>query len=114
MLSTVIRNTFRKPEKICNQNQIDKLFHDGKSFTSGLFKLIFVETEKQVGAHLQSHLNKLPEQDVKSRAVVQQMYIDESQHADMALELGAAELPLPVKLAMQLSGKIMTQTAYWV
>lgn len=48
MLSTVIKNSFRKPEKICNQNQIDKLFHDGKSFTSGLFKLIFVETEKEV------------------------------------------------------------------
>ena len=72
------------------------------------------ETERQVGAHLQSHLIKLPESDSKSRAVVQQMYVDETQHADMAVELGAAELPLPVKLAMQLSGKIMTRTAYWV
>ena len=53
MLSTVIRNTFRKAEKICNQNQIDKLFHDGKSFTSGLFKLIFVEAEKQVPPFVQ-------------------------------------------------------------
>jgi 3-demethoxyubiquinol 3-hydroxylase len=72
------------------------------------------ETERQVGAHLQSHLNKLPVQDDKSRAVVQQMYIDETQHAEMAMALGAAELPLPVKLAMQLSGKVMTRTAYWV
>jgi len=72
------------------------------------------ETERQVGAHLQSHLNKLPEKDAKSRAVVQQMYVDETQHAEMAVELGAAELPLPVRMAMQLSGKVMTRTAYWV
>lgn len=72
------------------------------------------ETERQVGAHLQSHLNILPEKDAKSRAVVQQMYVDETQHAEMAVKLGAAELPLPVRLAMQLSGKVMTRTAYWV
>jgi ubiquinone biosynthesis monooxygenase Coq7 len=72
------------------------------------------ETERQVGAHLQSHLHKLPEKDARSRAVVQQMYMDETQHAEMAVELGAAELPLPVRLAMQLSGKVMTRTAYWV
>lgn len=72
------------------------------------------ETERQVGAHLQSHLHKLPENDAKSRAVVQQMYLDETQHAAMAVELGAAELPLPVRLAMQFSSKVMTRTAYWV
>lgn len=72
------------------------------------------ETERQVGAHLQSHLDRLPQKDAKSRAVVQQMYVDETQHAEMAVGLGAAELPLPVKLAMQLSGKVMTRTAYWV
>ncbi len=72
------------------------------------------ETERQVGGHLQSHLNKLPEQDVKSRAIVQQMYLDETQHAQMAVDLGAAELPPPVKLAMTLSSKVMTNTAYWV
>lgn len=72
------------------------------------------ETERQVGAHLQSHLNKLPEKDAKSRAVVQQMYVDETQHAEMAVKLGAAELPLPVRLAMQLGGRVMTRTAYWV
>lgn len=72
------------------------------------------ETERQVGAHLQSHLHKLPEKDARSRAVVQQMYMDETQHAEMAVDLGAAELPLPVRLAMQLSGKVMTRTAYWV
>jgi len=72
------------------------------------------ETERQVGEHLQSHLNKLPENDTKSRAVVQQMYIDETQHAEMALGLGASELPLPVKWAMKLGGTVMTRTAYWV
>lgn len=45
MLSSVKRNTFRKPERICNQNQIDRLFKDGKSLKSGLFKLIYVESE---------------------------------------------------------------------
>ena len=72
------------------------------------------ETERQVGAHLQSHLSSLPAQDAKSRAVVQQMYVDEVGHTDMALELGGAELPLPVKLAMRATGQVMTRTAYWV
>jgi 3-demethoxyubiquinol 3-hydroxylase len=72
------------------------------------------ETERQVGAHLQSHLNKLPANDLKSRAVVQQMYLDETQHAEMAKAMGAAELPLSVKMAMKLSGKVMTHTTYWV
>lgn len=72
------------------------------------------ETERQVGAHLQSHLDKLPAGDTKSRAVVQQMYADETQHAEMAQGLGAAELPGPVKAVMRLSGKMMTRTAYWV
>ncbi len=71
------------------------------------------ETERQVGMHLQNHLRKLPVNDIKSRAVVHQMYIDETQHAEMAAGLGAYDLPLPVKLAMRLSGKLMTQTTYW-
>ncbi len=72
------------------------------------------ETERQVGAHLQSHLQKLPQQDEKSRAVVAQMVVDETRHADMAVQLGGAELPLPVRLAMQVSAKVMTRAAYWV
>lgn len=72
------------------------------------------ETERQVGRHLQGHLARLPQQDEKSRAVVEQMYVDETRHADMAAQLGGAELPLPVKLAMQVSSKVMTRTAYWV
>lgn len=72
------------------------------------------ETEQQVGSHLQSHLSRLPQQDDKSRAIVNQMYIDEIGHADMAVELGGAELPKPVKIAMKLNGRIMTGAAYWV
>lgn len=72
------------------------------------------ETERQVGAHLQSHLDSLPSQDAKSRAVVQQMYTDEVSHADMAIELGGTELPLPVKLAMRGMSVVMTRTVYWV
>ncbi|GAB1233069.1 2-polyprenyl-3-methyl-6-methoxy-1,4-benzoquinone monooxygenase [Ferrigenium sp. UT4] len=72
------------------------------------------ETERQVGAHLQHHLDTLPPQDAKSRAVAQQMHTDEVGHADMAVDLGAAELPLPVKLAMRGLSKVMTKTVYWV
>jgi 3-demethoxyubiquinol 3-hydroxylase len=72
------------------------------------------ETEHQVGGHLQSHLASLPQQDEKSRAVVLQMYVDETRHSEMAKELGGAELPLPVKLAMKATSKIMTKTVYWV
>lgn len=72
------------------------------------------ETEHQVGQHLQSHLDKLPAQDEKSRAIVAQMYVDETAHADMAVELGGAPLPQPVRWAMQLNGKLMTNTVYWV
>ncbi len=72
------------------------------------------ETERQVEGHLDGHLQRLPEQDVKSRAIVEQMKADEIRHAETAIALGGAELPLPVKLAMKLTAKVMTQTAYWV
>lgn len=72
------------------------------------------ETERQVEEHLSSHLQKLPIHDEKSRAIVMQMKIDEASHATMALSHGGAELPVPVKVAMKFSSKIMTQTAYWV
>ncbi|MDC7714582.1 2-polyprenyl-3-methyl-6-methoxy-1,4-benzoquinone monooxygenase [Vogesella sp. LYT5W] len=70
------------------------------------------ETEHQVGAHLDSHLSELPAQDDKSRAIVSQMRDDELKHADMAQQLGAAELPLPVKGMMKLSAKLMTVSSY--
>jgi len=70
------------------------------------------ETERQVGGHLQSHLEKLPAQDAKSRAIVQQMYTDETGHSDMARRMGGAELPEPIKFAMKMSSKVLTHTAY--
>ena len=70
------------------------------------------ETERQVGGHLQSHLEKLPAQDAKSRAIVQQMYTDETGHSEMARQMGGAELPEPIKFAMKMTSKVLTQTAY--
>lgn len=72
------------------------------------------ETERQVGAHLQSHLDVLPTQDAKSRAILEQMQQDEARHAATALEHGGAELPLPIKLAMKLASKVMTRTTYYL
>jgi ubiquinone biosynthesis monooxygenase Coq7 len=72
------------------------------------------ETERQVGNHLQSHLDKLPQQDEKSRAIVAQMYEDEIGHAEMATSLGGSELPQPVQLAMKLNSKVMTGFSYWI
>ncbi len=70
------------------------------------------ETERQVEGHLDEHLGSLPEQDAKSRAVVEQMKIDEIKHANTALEYGGAELPGPVKATMQLTSKLLTHGAY--
>jgi len=72
------------------------------------------ETEHQVIRHLDAHLARLPEQDAKSRAVLEQMRTDEAQHATTAIAAGAAELPAPVKSLMALTSKVMTTTAYWL
>jgi ubiquinone biosynthesis monooxygenase Coq7 len=72
------------------------------------------ETERQVEAHLASHLTKLPAADNKSWQIVEQMKQDEIAHADTAVRLGAKELPLPVKLGMKAAAKVMTGTAYYV
>ena len=72
------------------------------------------ETERQVGGHLQSHLDSLPLQDEKSRAVVKQMYADEIGHANLATTLGGVELPQSVQMVMKLNSKVMTNTVYWV
>lgn len=73
-----------------------------------------VETERQVEMHLDSHLDMLPAQDAKSRAIVTQMRDDEIEHGARAQALGAAELPLPVKWAMRAMAKVMTSTAYYL
>ena len=72
------------------------------------------ETEKQVAAHLQNHLSQLDETDIKTGTIVQQMQLDEAAHAAEATELGAAELPAPVKMGMQFASKLMTKTAYYI
>ena len=72
------------------------------------------ETEKQVVEHLDGHLQRLPGKDARSRAVLRQMKRDEGRHATTALEAGGARLPLPIRLAMKATSKIMTRTSYWV
>ena len=72
------------------------------------------ETERQVEAHLAGHLEKLPQNDVKSRAIVMQMQQDEAAHAMTAINLGGNDLPQPVKNLMRASARAMTTTAYWV
>lgn len=70
------------------------------------------ETEHQVGKHLEEHLELLPEQDNKSRAIIHQMQIDEAEHAANAIQHGGAELPTPIKSIMKVLSKIMTTTTY--
>ncbi|ALO45190.1 2-polyprenyl-3-methyl-6-methoxy-1,4-benzoquinone monooxygenase [Pseudohongiella spirulinae] len=65
------------------------------------------ETEKQVCEHLEDHLERLPADDHKSRAVLKQMVIDEKKHGDSAMAAGGAELPLPVKAGMKLMAGVM-------
>ena len=71
-----------------------------------------IETERQVEAHLDSHLDLLPVQDHASRAIVQQMKDDEVRHADDAQAAGGIDLPAPVKGLMRASAKVMTTIAH--
>lgn len=70
------------------------------------------ETENQVGAHLASHLEQLPDSDEKSRRIIEQMQVDEAKRADDANKLGAADLPPPVKFCMKQMSKLMTSSTY--
>lgn len=70
------------------------------------------ETEKQVENHLESHLEKLPKDDQRSRAIVDQMRIDEIAHGQAAKNAGGENLPEPIQKIMQAMSKIMTTTAY--
>jgi len=72
------------------------------------------ETERQVEMHLNSHLDTLPEADLRSRAVVEQMKADEIRHAETATGLGARELPAPARLAMRALSRVMTSTSYYI
>ena len=73
-----------------------------------------VETERQVEAHLQSHLSRLPQADLASRAVVAQMKADEAQHAADAQKEGARPLPRPVTEAMRMAATVMTTVAHHI
>lgn len=71
-----------------------------------------VETERQVEQHLAGHLERLPIQDARSRAIVEQMKLDEARHADQALSAGALPLPPPVRWLMRGAARIMTTVAH--
>ncbi|MDO8279910.1 MAG: 2-polyprenyl-3-methyl-6-methoxy-1,4-benzoquinone monooxygenase [Burkholderiaceae bacterium] len=73
-----------------------------------------VETERQVEAHLQSHLERLPAADLASRAIVRQMKDEEAQHADKALHAGAQALPEPARALMKAAARVMTTTAHYI
>ena len=72
------------------------------------------ETEQQVVEHLNAHLQRLPAQDLPSRAILEQRTEDEARHATHALEAGGARLPLPVRALMKGVAKVMTGATYWV
>ena len=101
-------------------SRLNPLWYAG-SFTIGAvaglagdrWSLGFVEaTERQVEAHLDDHLDRLPEDDAKSRAIVAQMKIDEAEHAELARQNGAATLPRPVQKAMAVTADFMKAIAY--
>jgi ubiquinone biosynthesis monooxygenase Coq7 len=73
-----------------------------------------VETERQVTEHLQKHLNHLPSQDLKTKAILNKMYDDEAHHADIASQAGAAELPFVVKQLMRGVSKLLTKSSYYI
>ena len=70
------------------------------------------ETENQVEAHLQDHLERLPEGDGRSLAILDQMKVDEAKHAEMAQEAGARDLPPPIRRAMAFTADFMKSLAY--
>lgn len=72
------------------------------------------ETERQVERHLDSHLEQLPAEDHRSRAILTQMRSDEQAHGELARSAGGMELPGPVRRLMQLTSKVMTRSARWI
>ncbi len=72
------------------------------------------ETERQVVRHLDNHLAQLPENDDKSRAILEQMKVDEQHHATGAMDAGGMSLPAPVRGVMTVMSKIMTTTTRWI
>jgi len=72
------------------------------------------ETEKQVESHLRGHLDRLPAADTHSRAIVLEMTHDEMKHGATAAALGGKELPFPLRAAMRLTARLMTEGSYWL
>jgi len=82
----------------------------GDGWSLGFLK----ETENQVETHLEGHIEKLPPEDARSRAILDQMKIDEAKHAQMAADAGAYDLPRPVRRIMKLTASAMKAVAYRV
>jgi ubiquinone biosynthesis monooxygenase Coq7 len=103
-----------------SKSVLNPLFYAGSLALGALSGLLgdkwnlgfLAETERQVVKHLEGHLERLPAEDRKSRAIVEQMRDDEARHATTAINHGGADLPGPVKAAMKLSSRVMTETAY--
>lgn len=101
---------------------LNPLWYAGSFFIGALAALagdraslgFVVETEQQVEGHLGEHLGRLPAADLRSRAIVQQMRMDEAAHGANARAAGAMELPGPARAFMRHTARIMTGTAYWV
>jgi 3-demethoxyubiquinol 3-hydroxylase len=72
------------------------------------------ETERQVVEHLSSHLRQLPADDARTRAIVEQMRIDEARHGVSAEKAGGISLASPIRALMRVASRIMTRTAYWI
>jgi 3-demethoxyubiquinol 3-hydroxylase len=105
-----------------SKSMLNPLFYAGSFAIGAMSGLLgdkwnlgfLAETERQVVRHLEGHLERLPADDHKSRAIVAQMRDDEARHATSAINHGAAALPAPVRAAMKASSKVMTETAYWL
>jgi ubiquinone biosynthesis monooxygenase Coq7 len=82
----------------------------GDGWSLGFLK----ETENQVEAHLEGHIKRLPPEDARSRAILDQMKIDEAKHAKMAEDSGALDLPRPVRRLMKITAAAMKAVAYRV
>jgi ubiquinone biosynthesis monooxygenase Coq7 len=112
----------RLSELSSHKSYLNPIFYT-MSFVSGAFSgllgnrfnLGFVAaTEEQVGIHLEKHLQSLPSEDKRSKAILKQMQLDEEQHRANALSRGGVDFPKPVKSIMAAISKLMTRTTYWI
>lgn len=115
--------TARRVEELGGQlSVLNPLFYGGAFAVGAIAGLLgdrwslgfLRETERQVEGHLASHLDRLPAADHRSRAIVDQMKLDEANHGAMAQSSGGEELPAAVCAAMRVGAKLMTGSTYWV